>query len=197
MNHVMLDLETFGTKPGSILRSIGAVAFELDGRMGAEFYANIDYDSQGSIGLVADPNTVKWWSQQSKEAQDALAIDQQPLAVVVDKFHAWFRENAIGRPRYPHMLSGGQRCAKVWAQGANFDPALWEAAAEAVKRRVPWKFFEVHDTRTAYTIGNFDTAKLVRAGTYHNALDDAKHQVRCVAAAVLAARKSTAKEYDF
>jgi hypothetical protein len=170
MNHVMLDLETFGTKPGSVLRSIGAVTFNLEGQIGAEFYRNIDEASCIFRGLTKDPATVKWWSQQSPEAQAALLVDPRPLDDVVYAFHSWFRQH---------------KGIKVWAQGSNFDPILWEAAAATGSgaNTVPWKFYNTRDTRTAYEIGNFDPASIPRAGTYHNALDDCKHQVKCVAAA--------------
>jgi hypothetical protein len=171
MKHVMLDLETFGTKPGSVLRSIGAVVFELDGTMGPEFYYNIDQQSCQAAGLTVDANTAEWWSRQSKEARDSLLVDPRELSWVAADFHGWFLAN-VG-------LSG-----KVWAQGANFDPALWEAAALAVRNPVPWKFWNVRDTRTVYDIADMNPAVVKRAGTYHNALDDAKHQVRCVAAAL-------------
>lgn len=174
MNHVMLDLETFGTKPGSVLRSIGAVVFNLQGQIGAEFYRNIDESSCVKRGLTKDPATVKWWSQQSPEAQAALLVDPRPLDDVVDTFHAWFR------------LHKG---VKVWAQGSNFDPILWESAAAARGTTAPWRFYNTRDTRTVYDIGNFDTNSIAREGTYHNALDDCKHQVRCVAAAI--ANRST------
>lgn len=169
MTHIMLDLETWGTTPGSALRSIGAVAFNLQGDVGAEFYANIDKQSCLDVGLTVSPSTEKWWSQQSQQAQDALLVDPLPLHQVAGSFHAWFR--AVGG-------------TYVWAQGANFDPGLWEAAVAAVKLTVPWKFYNVRDTRTAYDLFGFDPRTLTRAGTYHNALADAKHQMRCVQTAV-------------
>lgn len=173
MKHIMLDLETFGTKPGSVLRSVGAVAFELDGTMGPEFYYNIDHESCALAGLKVDASTAAWWSQQSKAAREALLVDPHQLAWVVVNFHGWF------------IANGG---VTVWSQGANFDPALWEAAAEAVNEKVPWKFWNVRDTRTVYDVANMNPTLVKRTGTYHNALDDAKHQVRCVAAAVKMAR---------
>lgn len=173
MTHIMLDLETFGTKPGSVLRSIGAVCFSFDGTIGETFYSNIDEKSCLDAGLTKDPGTVKWWSQQSAEAQASLLVNPWPLGNVVADFHNWYRANS-GRT--------------VWAQGANFDPALWEAAALAVKSPVPWKFYDVRDTRTVYDVGGLNTSTIKRAGTYHNALDDAKHQVRCVAKAIAMAK---------
>ncbi len=68
----------------------------------------------------------------------------------------------------------------VWGQGANFDPVLWEASLHLLGMRPPWKFWDVRCTRTAYDMGGFSPFSVKRVGTYHNALDDAKHQVTCV-----------------
>lgn len=68
----------------------------------------------------------------------------------------------------------------VWSQGANFDEVLLSCAMRAVKVVPPWKFSDARDTRTAYDIAGFNSYAVKRAGTYHNALDDAKHQARCV-----------------
>jgi hypothetical protein len=72
-----------------------------------------------------------------------------------------------------------------WSQGANFDEPILGWAMRAVAIRPPWKFAHARDTRTAYHMGmsfgkNYDPYSIKRAGTYHNALDDAKHQARCV-----------------
>lgn len=173
MAHVMFDLETFGTRPGSVLRSIGAAVFDPEtGKIGDTFYRNIDRASCEAVGLKVDPNTEKWWAQQSQEAQDALLDDCKPFGEVAADFHTWFRKN------------GG---VQVWCQGANFDSVLWEAACDAAwpsKRVLPWKFWHVRDTRTVYELAGFDPDKIKREGTFHNALDDSLHQIVCVATAV-------------
>jgi hypothetical protein len=165
MQHIMLDLETFGTKPGCALRSIGAVAFDLDGTIGEEFYLNIDRQSCLDAGLTIDPDTLAWWERQSPEAQAALLVDPHPLAGVVAGFHAWFKQQ------------GG---VFVWSHGGNFDEPIWCAAALAVGVRVPWKFWNARCTRTAYHLTDFDPRSIPRQGTYHNARDDARYQARCV-----------------
>lgn len=170
MSHIMLDLETWGTKAGSALRSIGAVTFNpYTGDMGDEFYRNIDKQSCLDAGLSIDPGTERWWSEQSKEAQDSLLVDPKPLGEVVRDFATWWIKS---------------RGVQVWSQGSNFDSVLWEAACLAMKARVPWKFFDTRDTRTVYELCGLDTRSVLRDGTYHNALDDAKHQVRCIRAAI-------------
>lgn len=165
---VMCDLETYGTSPGSIIRSIGAVTFDpwREDAREETFYANICHASCEAAGLTSDQSTVDWWANQSAQAKAHLeAPEPRPLADVVSDFHRWFRRNA------------GRYC---WAQGSNFDPVLWEAAARAVRVGVPWKYYHVRDTRTAYDLARLDPRTITRAGTHHSALDDARHQVRCV-----------------
>lgn len=161
MKDVMLDLETFGLRPGSVIRSIGAVFFDFQGNLGPEFYSNIDRKSCLDRGLTIEADTVLWWSEQELTAKAALVHNPLPIMLVAGGFDYWFKSN------------GGER---VWAQGANFDPVLWEAAVG----QVPWKFYNVRDTRTIYDVFNLDKSLLKREGTYHNALDDAKFQVTCL-----------------
>lgn len=160
--NVMLDFETWGTEPGSALRSIGAVMFDPHGAgMGAEFYANIEDHPK----LTKSQSTIDWWAKQPRDVQDLLEKDKQPLDKVVADFHAWWRK---------------QRAIFVWGQGASFDPVLWEAACRVLGASAPWKFWDIRCTRTAYDMGGFDPRSVKNTGRAHYALDDAKHQVVCV-----------------
>lgn len=78
---VMLDLETWGTKPGSAIRSIAAVTFNFEGALVSPsyFYRNIDDKSCLDAGLKRDERTVAWWATQDAGAQQALLVDQKPL----------------------------------------------------------------------------------------------------------------------
>lgn len=173
MKHVMLDLETWGLAPGSALRNLGAVEFELDGRMGQTFYRNIDRQSCVDAWLRIDLATEKWWASQSTAAKTQLEANQRPIAEVLGEFFQWF-------------TTTGAQC--VWAQGAAFDPVLVECAAGLCQLRVPWKFWNVRDTRTVYDLFGFDPRNVIRSGTAHNARDDARYQVQCVAAALAGGR---------
>jgi hypothetical protein len=162
----MLDLETWGTKPGSALRSIGIVQFDpRTAGFGMEMYCNLDLEDQLKYGATQDKSTVDWWARQSEEAQAALMENQLPLKEAVHKVCEFFRKS---------------RCQFVWAQGSNFDPVLLEHTMSFINVNPPWRFYNTRDTRTAYGIAGYDTKRMPRQGTYHNALDDAKHQVRCV-----------------
>ena len=75
----MLDFETWGTAPGSALRSIGAVMFDPHSDViGETFYANFDDASCIAVGLVQDAQTVKWWSDPKQAGASAIfAKDKQ------------------------------------------------------------------------------------------------------------------------
>lgn len=174
MIHVMLDLETWGTSPGSALRSIGAVTFDPHGYEILEdrsFYANIDMASCEFHGLTIDQETVEWWSRQSREAEDALLSEQKSLAVVAIEFNAWWRD-----------VNG----TYVWSNGANFDEVLWRTASEVTNNKVPWKYWNVRDTRTIWHAAGINPKMIPRAGIAHNALEDARHQAKCVTQAYAA-----------
>lgn len=163
----MIDLETWGTKPGSAIRSIGAVMFDPRyAGFGNEFYCNVDLKSQLLVPLKQDPDTVRWWEQQSAEAQGAFE-DPTPLSIedAIHSFNSWYR---AARPKY------------LWSQGSNFDGVLLETIYDRLGKKAPWQFWATRDTRTCYEMAEFNTKTVDRKGTYHNALDDAKHQVRCI-----------------
>lgn len=167
--HTMLDLETYGTKAGCVIRSVGAVAFSLEGAIHSDFYRNVDEATCIEAGLTIEASAFEWWSRQSQQAQDALKVDPRPVRDVAMDFHKFFRESGA---------------VYLWCHGANFDEPLWSAVARALNLTVPWKYWNVRCTRTLYHLANFDVRSVGREGTHHSALDDARHQVRCVQEAI-------------
>jgi hypothetical protein len=170
MHHVMLDLETYGVRPGSIVRSIGAVEFEIDGTTGDRFYRNIEQRSCEVAGLTIDPETKAWWATQPGDVQALLKKDPRPLREVAADFWHWFRG------------VGGDR-VRMWSHGASFDGPIWQAAVEAAGGAVPWAHWNTRDTRTLYDIALFDVRDMERDSKAHSALDDCLFQIKCVAAA--------------
>lgn len=168
--HVMIDLETWGTLPGSALRSIGAVTFSPYGETHVEqtFYSNIDRESCERAGLKIDPSTVAWWSGQSLEAQSRLADSCCSIYDVVPGFAKWWES------------VGG---TYVWSNGANFDEVLWRVAAERLGYITPWKYWNVRDTRTCWHLARVNPKSIRFEGTQHDAIADARHQAKCVTSA--------------
>lgn len=173
MAHVMLDLETWGVKPGAALRSIGAVCFDpRTGTLGDTFYVNIQDESCLRAGLTQDPATVAWWAGQSLAAREALEVDPQPIGTALTLFGQWWTS-----------VEG----VYVWGHGASFDPVLLEAAYAAALTEPPWRFWNIRCCRTVLALAPLDTPE--PAGyVKHNALDDAKAQALRVSA-VFAATK--------
>lgn len=165
---VMTDLETWGTRPSSALRSIGACVFDpLTGKTGETFYRNISRESCEKVGLTVDPETEKWWTEQSAEARAALEPDQISIGAALSDFCKWW--TAVG-------------AEIVWSHGANFDEVLLRSAFDLYMLPTPWAFWNVRCCRTVLALNNRKPAR--GGGTHHNALDDAIAQAQAVGAAL-------------
>ena len=200
---VMLDLETWGTRPGCDIRSIGACVFDPvrqvvgDADGSRTFYIACDNppdplwaDWNGEppvkYPLHRDPRTVQWWSEQSDEAQAAFA-NPVDLREALDRFDHWL-QSVAGRGNYSpanqHVLN-----IRLWSHGAAFDPPILAEAYHAVGLPVPWHYRAPRDTRTLFDMAGIDdhTAWLKQhpgpLGVPHHALDDAICQARAVCAA--------------
>lgn len=162
---VMVDLETLGSTPGSVIISIGAVFF---GRgMPEAQWRNfevpvISVASCEAAGLHQDAATVQWWAEQAAEARTV--VD----AAKVGGFHlAW----ALQELRDVFPLG-----AKLWGNGADFDNVLLSCAYAATGIEPPWKFY---NNRCFRTMKNESTVAAPSfLGVKHNALADALHQTR-------------------
>lgn len=171
VTHVMVDIETLGTAPGSAILSIGAVAFDpFTEVLTACFEANISLADAVDRGLTIDPQTVIWWAGQGQEAiaSTFLKSDAQPLAAVLADFGAWLR--ACGTD------------VRIWAHGASFDPVLIEAACKKCGMSAPWKFRDLRDTRTIFDLAGISSLAEYRCANdvHHSAMSDAKVQARAV-----------------
>lgn len=161
-DHLMIDLETFGTASNSVILSIGAVEFNKTG-LGKEFHVHIDPQSCVDAGLTMDASTVLWWMTQSEEARTKIAeADRNNLFAVLNNFVAAF----------------DWRNKKVWGNGASFDIVIMENAMKAVNVAVPWKFWNQRCFRTLKSELPVGLVKemTVRPELAHDALSDAKAQ---------------------
>lgn len=166
--HIMLDLETWGRAPGCAIRSIGAVSFDpVAGTILSKFYRNVDDASCLAVGLEHDPETVQFWQEQSKAAQEALLDNAVPLAEALGAFTKWFT---------------GVRGQQVYGHGASFDPPILEAAYAACLLDAPWDFWNVRCCRTILAMANRRPER-TSSDIHHHALHDAEAQARAVAAA--------------
>ena len=165
-NDPMVDIETLGTEPGCVILSIGAAIFQPRGTgHGATFYRNIDLSSSLMHGLSYSQSTLEWWQKQSKEASSRFGLEAVSVEDAMFDFVDWMNKNSN---------------RKFWCQGATFDAPLIEAVLKKLDIKTPWDFWGVRDTRTVYDVCEFNDKSVKREGTYHNALDDSIHQIKCV-----------------
>lgn len=183
--NVMLDLETWGLTPGSAIRSIGAVAFDPDwataagssesaAKFSSEFYANVDLASCMAAGLRVEASTVDWWDRADEPARAVLRENRLSLGSVLESFVRWYSQTIRGP-------SHSDRSLPVWAKPLSFDVPLLEAAMRACAIRPPWDHRAGRDVRTLLEAAGLGSDDLPRFdGVPHHALDDARHQARCV-----------------
>ena len=154
---VVVDLETLSIHPNACIVSIGAVLIE-DMEITDTFYINVDGRTCKEAGLHIDPDTIKWWGEQSKEAQEAWQKNPVPLQEAIDKFTLWYGKESI----------------PIWGYGANFDVVILESAYRALDMNIPWKFWDISCLRT---LMNVLDKRLPKANN-HNALDDATAEAK-------------------
>lgn len=159
----MIDLETLATQPDAAVLTIGAVRFdpfgdEISNPKCDKFYVRVDVDSCDELGLVVNDDTINWWSQQSKEAQDE-AFSQENRIPIRDAMNQLYK-----------FVWGSKR---VWSHGAAFDVVICEHIFRKLEKAVPWTFWSVRDTRTLFDLGIDPQRPPVLK---HHALEDAWNQ---------------------
>lgn len=169
---IMIDLETLGTIPGCAIVSIGAVAFNEFEVQQVGFYSAIkipEWNVAGTTpeGLHKDENTIGWWQKQSPEALRVFEEGKLSTYEALSQLADYIDE--LGGPR-------------VWGNGADFDNPIVAVAAHKVGLD-PKDIWKGYNGRCYRTVKNqFKDVRLLRTGTYHNALDDAisqaEHMVR-------------------
>lgn len=157
--HVMLDLETMGTRPNAPIIAIGAVMFDGNGVVD-QFYRNIDLASAVELShAVIDPKTVEWWMEQSEGARLALRNDKRRILEALIDFKDWIE---------------GINPEGVWGNGVGFDNMILSETYHRLNMTPPWGFWVDRCYRTVKAMYKHIPVK--RVGTYHNALDDARTQ---------------------
>jgi hypothetical protein len=147
-DHVMIDIETLGTDPGSVIASVGLVRFDPQaGVQSAEELLKsslkvvIDIEESIADGFTVSGSTIKWWFNQSREAQKSTFGGKEQLLPTVA-----LRE----------IISFFNLSDKVWGNGANFDIVLLESYFRHYQFALPWKYNKVRCHRTVVNMHCID-----------------------------------------
>jgi exodeoxyribonuclease VIII len=158
--HVMLDLETMSVESNAAICSIGAVKFSIEDGIVDTFYCTVDAADCKKMGLDISADTVRWWSKQPREVLEMLRKDNVPLHDALVKFSHWY----------------GVKPMPTWGCGAGFDNVIMDNAYKACGMKRPWTPWLDRCYRTMKEIIQMPFDE--RAGSYHNALDDAVYQTK-------------------
>jgi len=164
-NAVMVDLETMSIKSNASIISIGAVRFwinvnQLEFTDDQLFYRTVSLKSCADVGLDIDPQTIIWWLQQSKEAQEALFSPPRiELRAALHELAAWIPSTA-----------------SLFGNGATYDNVVLKHAFDACGIKYPVLYKNDLCYRTLARMSGMEPPKFI--GTKHNALDDAIAQTR-------------------
>lgn len=175
MNDVMLDFETLGNGKDKCVCQVGAVYFDRStGELGTELKLNIDAASHERYGGKLDAQTVYWWLQQSEEARASITAPDK-----ADIYTAFQELNSF--------LSDAKR---IWSH-ATFDFVTLMETMKQLEIKPTFSYKIGLDLRTLVYLAGVDADKgRVREGTHHDALADAKFQVKYAVAALNAIKTS-------
>lgn len=191
--HIMLDIETLGTKPGSIILSVAYKAFSLNGEgaeLGRPSGAEPSGKSEGTVAesrhisllsslmyhMTSDFDTEEWWKAQSEEAKLSAALGQkasEPMENVMLDLYYIFNELNQNFDVY------------YWGRGVgSFDIPILEEAMRRVhedKRdgefRSPFKFYKTMDVRSIVNFCKFTGLEIEKKDTPHVASADVDKQI--------------------
>lgn len=126
--------------------------------------------------LTRDPETVKWWNEQTAEAQSAFAnpID---LREACERFGHWIA--GMCQDGVYDEKRDGERF-RIWCNGPQFDASILAAVYRAVGLPVPWHYRAPRDMRTIADIAGMSKEEFCNYGDPHNALHDAIAQAMTV-----------------
>lgn len=172
----MIDIETLGKKPGSMILSVGAAVMDLEELVIID-QAYWVLDTKEQEHAFIDPDTVLWWMNQSNEARAVFRklIPRSDAAEFTAEFQALFDKHTT---------------KTAWANGTNFDlPILgsyihrYYPGPGEMEEVVPWnhRWQDMRSLATAMAeVLPYSQFYANNRGTAHNALDDAIRQANYV-----------------
>ena len=176
--HVMIDTETLGRTPGSVVRSVAAVEFDPQtGETGRQKVWKIDLTDSIRYGFKVEASTLKWWMMQSDEARREFVEEAEtPLEDFLEDFMQFIAATDEGND------------FTLWCLQLDFDVAMLRSMYSWYNLNVyrcdeevlPWNFRKVRDVRPY--MDALDSAGLLppKVADRHTPLADCLAQINCV-----------------
>lgn len=171
--HVVVDIETTGTKPGCGVLSIGA--YYLSDDIMIPFYKEISLESCHKIGLVDDPDTIKFWMMQKDEVRIPAFSGTEHIYDVIAEFTTF-----LNRHDYNY----------IWGNSPDFDLGILGEVYRRAGIPIPWSDYrQLRDIRTLCTNDLItkeerDAIKVEIKHTPHHALSDAALEAKILSVCI-------------
>jgi len=166
--HGMIDLETLGVEPDSVVMTLGAIKFDpfSDSEPHSPLYVRGDVEEQTEqFTRTIDDNTLAWWSKQPEEIQ-AEAFGEHADRTLVQEMLRALNKWCVGLDY-------------IWCQGPTFDFVILQHLYKQAEKPAPWHYWQIRDSRTLFAMMPKDPRKDIQK-SLHNALADCYYQAKCV-----------------
>lgn len=167
--HVMIDIETVGTAPGSAIVQIGACTVGgsglVPGYIASNFCCGASLESCKAVGLTTSEDTLAWWAKQDNDLRAHVFGSSTDIKDALETLYLW--------------IKGLPGTVIVWGNGASFDITLLECAYKACGIAIPWHYRNVRCYRTLtalFRLPAFAAAGISANIKQHDALADATYQ---------------------
>lgn len=176
--HVMIDTETLGRTPGSVVRSVAAVEFDPQtGETGRQKVWKIDLTDSIRYGFKVEASTLKWWMMQSDEARrEFVEGAETPLEDFLEDFMQFIAATDEGND------------FTLWCLQLDFDVAMLRSMYSWYNLNVyrcdeevlPWNFRKVRDVRPYMDALDSEGLLPPKVADRHTPLADCLAQINCV-----------------
>lgn len=173
---LMVDIETLDTENSAIVTQVAMVAFDPESYQVQRCnHWILDVSDQMLHQRTLSVDTLSWWLDQSKRAQESLK------EALVGENHnlAQFDRSFLEAFNYEDTNFG---VGNVWMQGPTFDNEILD---DLLSEGVPWRFWQVADIRTVEKLASslgvpiHDFKEVLRTDRVaHNAIDDCMMQIQ-------------------
>lgn len=166
--HLVLDIETLGTKPGCVVTEIGMCIIKDCKVINSAHYYISPLDSIFFLGLTADKATVDWWTQ----------FEDEYKANLISKFKTAMSPELVvdGMLQFLNYY----KINFFWGNSPDFDYKILDEFINRVnekygfKYEAPWnKFWMLRDVRTLIRNTGLMSTE-IKNNQVHDSLSDAK-----------------------
>jgi hypothetical protein len=192
---IMIDIETLSTNSNALILCIGAIKFNTKGDISQtnieeleKFYCLIDIEDSKKYSLDIAEKCIEWWNKQPQKeeifkgyrfTQDGSlqsigdgectstrgSESRLSLKECLLKFNKWiiFGNNSVND-------------IHIWSNGVAFDIPILENAYKKTCIEIPWKYWNVRDSRTIVKTLNVYPPNIYK-NMAHNPIYDCYRQI--------------------